>query len=59
MNMIKRLRRKFLIMAVIGVLVVVGGALGLINAIAYMRMNAQVRTDMTWEIGRASCRERV
>lgn len=36
MNMIKRLRRKFLIMAVIGVLVVVGGALGLINAIAYM-----------------------
>lgn len=34
MNMIKRLRRKFLIMAVIGVLVVVGGALGLINAIA-------------------------
>lgn len=35
MNMIKRLRRKFLIMAVIGVLVVVGGALGLINAIAY------------------------
>ena len=34
MNMIKRLRRKFIIMATIGVLVVLGGALGLINTIA-------------------------
>lgn len=50
MNMIKRLRRKFLIMAVIGVLVVVGGALGLINAIAYMRMNAQVMSVLTYII---------
>ena len=50
MNMIKRLRRKFIIMATIGVLVVLGGALGLINTIAYMRMNQQVMSVLTYII---------
>jgi hypothetical protein len=48
--MIKRLRRKFIIMATIGVLVVLGGALGLINTIAYMRMNQQVMSVLTYII---------
>lgn len=50
MNMIKRLRRKFIIMATIGVLVVLGGALGLINTIAYMRMHQQVMSVLTYII---------
>lgn len=50
MNIIKRLRRKFIIMATIGVLVVLGGALGLINTIAYMRMHQQVMSVLTYII---------
>lgn len=50
MNIIKRLRRKFIIMATIGVIVVLGGALGLINTIAYMRMHQQVMSVLTYII---------
>ena len=50
MNIIKRLRRKFIIMATIGVLVVLGGALGLINTIAYIRMHQQVMSVLTYII---------
>ncbi|WP_370849802.1 hypothetical protein [Megasphaera sp.] len=48
MNIIKRLRRKFIILATIGVIVVLGVALGLINTIAYMRMQSQVMSVLTY-----------
>lgn len=48
MNIIKRLRRKFILMATIAVIIVVVGVLGLINTIAYMRMNGQVESVLSY-----------
>lgn len=48
MNMIKRLRRKFILVATVGVVIIVAGALGLINTISYMRMEAQVETILMY-----------
>ena len=45
MDMIKKLRRKFILVATVGVVIIVAGALGLINTISYMRMEAQVWRD--------------
>ncbi len=48
MNMIKNLRRKFILIATIGVIIIVVGALGLINAIAYVRMYSQVESVLSY-----------
>lgn len=48
MNIIKKLRRKFILMAAIGVIIVVGGALGIINTISYMGMRDQVMSVLTY-----------
>lgn len=50
MNIIKRLRRKFILIAAIGVIIVVGGALGIINTISYMSMRNQVMSVLTYII---------
>jgi len=44
MDMIHRLRRKFLILAFAAVILILAGALGLINGITYMKMRAEVNT---------------
>ena len=48
MDMIKKLRRKFILVATVGVVIIVAGALGLINTISYMRMEAQVETILSY-----------
>lgn len=48
MDMVKKLRRKFILVATVGVVIIVAGALGLINTISYMRMEAQVETILTY-----------
>ncbi len=48
MDMIKRLRRKFILIATIGVVIIVAGALGLINTISYMRMETQIETILAY-----------
>ena len=48
MDMIKKLRRKFILVATVGVGIIVAGALGLINTISYMRMEAQVETILSY-----------
>lgn len=42
MNIIRNLRRKFILIATAAVVIIVAGALGTINTIAYMRMHAQI-----------------
>ena len=42
MDMIRRLRRKFILMAFIAVVIILAGALGLINTIGYMKMRSEV-----------------
>lgn len=44
MNMVHRLRRKFILMALIAVVIILTGALGLINVISYMKMESEVTT---------------
>ena len=41
MDMIHRLRRKFLILAFAAVVLILAGALGLINGITYMKMRSE------------------
>ncbi len=48
MNMIKKLRRKFILVATAVVIIIVVGALSLINFIAYMRMNSQIQSFLTY-----------
>lgn len=48
MNMVNKLRRKFILIATIGVVIIVAGALGLINIITYTRMESQVMTVLTY-----------
>ena len=48
MDMIKKLRRKFILVATVGVVIIVAGALGRINTISYMRMEAQVETILSY-----------
>ena len=48
MDMVKKLRRKFIIIATIGVVIIVTGALGVINTISYMRMEAEVETVLSY-----------
>ena len=48
MNMVKKLRRKFILIATVGVVIIVVGALGLINAITYTRMESQVMSVLTY-----------
>ena len=48
MDMVKKLRRKFIIIATIGVIIIVTGALGVINTISYMRMEAEVETVLSY-----------
>ena len=48
MNMVKKLRRKFILIATIGVVIIVVGALGLINVITYTRMESQVMSVLTY-----------
>lgn len=47
MDMIHRLRRKFLILAFAAVVLILAGALGLINGITYMKMRSEVNTLLT------------
>lgn len=47
MDMIHRLRRKFLILAFVAVVLILAGALGLINGITYMKMRSEVNTLLT------------
>lgn len=47
MDMIHRLRRKFLVLAFVAVVLILAGALGLINGITYMKMRSEVFTLMT------------
>lgn len=47
MDMIHRLRRKFLLLAFIAVVIILAGALGLINGITYMKMRSEVFTLMS------------
>ncbi len=47
MDMIHRLRRKFLLLAFIAVVIILAGALGLINGITYMKMRSEVNTLLT------------
>lgn len=42
MDVIRRLRRKFILMAFIAVVIILTGALGLINTIGYMKMRSEV-----------------
>lgn len=44
MDIIHRLRRKFLFLAFIAVVLILAGALGLINTITYMKMRGEVDT---------------
>lgn len=46
MNIIHKLRRKFILMAFLAVVVILAGALGLINTITYMKMRSEVMTLM-------------
>ncbi|MCH4178841.1 MAG: HAMP domain-containing histidine kinase [Megasphaera sp.] len=48
MNIIKRLRRKFIILATAAVVIIVVGALGLINAISYVRMESQCMNVLSY-----------
>lgn len=48
MNIIKRLRRKFILLATVAVVIIVVGALGLINAISYVRMESQCMTVLSY-----------
>ena len=48
MNMIKDLRKKFVLVATAAVVIIVAGALGMINTIAYMRMHAQVESVLSY-----------
>lgn len=48
MNMIKKLRRKFILIATGAVIVIIAGALGLINAITYMRMENEVESILMY-----------
>lgn len=47
MDMIHRLRRKFLLLAFVAVVIILAGALGLINGITYMKMRSEVNTLLT------------
>ena len=47
MDMIHRLRRKFLLLAFVAVVIILAGALGLINGITYMKMRSEVDTLLT------------
>lgn len=46
MNIIHRMRRKFILMALLAVVIILAGALGLINTITYMKMRSEVMTLM-------------
>ncbi len=48
MDMVKRLRRKFILVATVAVVIIVAGALGLINTITYMRMESQVESVLAY-----------
>lgn len=48
MNMIKNLRRKFILAATAAVVIIVVGALGLINTIVYMRMHVQIESILSY-----------
>lgn len=48
MDMIKRLQRKFIIIGTLAVVIIVVGALGLINAISYMRMQSGVESVLQY-----------
>lgn len=47
MNLIKRLRRQFILLATVAVLIIVIGALGLINTLGYAAMRSHVIDTMT------------
>ncbi|MDQ0202390.1 sensor histidine kinase [Pectinatus haikarae] len=48
MDIIKNLRRKFIAAATAAVVIIVAGALGLINTIVYMRMHVQVESVLLY-----------
>lgn len=48
MDMVKKLRWKFILVATAAVVIIVVGALGMINAIAYMRMNSQIESVLSY-----------
>lgn len=48
MNMIQKLRRKFILVATIAIFLIVVGALSLINAITYIRMENEVEGILTY-----------
>lgn len=48
MNMIKKLRRQFILVATVAVIIIVVGALSLINALTYMRMESEVQSILTY-----------
>lgn len=48
MNMIQKLRRKFILVATAAVFLIVVGALSLINAITYVRMENEVQTVLAY-----------
>jgi len=48
MNMIKKLRRQFILVATVAVIIIVVGALSLINAITYVRMENEVQTVLAY-----------
>lgn len=48
MNVIKRLRRKFIFLSTVTVVIIVVGVLGLVNTIVYMRANAQVESFLSY-----------
>lgn len=48
MNVIRTLRRKFILISTTTVIIIVVGVLGLINTIAYMRVHTQVESTLTY-----------
>jgi len=48
MDMIKKLQRKFIVVGTLAVIIIVVGALGLINAIIYVRMHSSVESVLQY-----------
>lgn len=48
MNVIKTLRRKFILISTATVIIIVAGVLGLVNTIAHMRVYTQIETYLAY-----------
>ena len=48
MNVIRRLRRKFILISTTTVIIIVVGVLGLVNTIAYMRVYTHIESNLMY-----------